>query len=73
MRITKKALAKATDKIVRAKLALALNTTDQSIRNYIKANKDNGPLTTAAALTVIRQETGLADKDILANHSVPSL
>lgn len=70
MQLTKKALTKITDKKIRAKLALALDTTDQSIRNYIKSNKNNGPLTTIAALGVIAQETGLAHDKILEGSPV---
>lgn len=49
----------------RLKLALALNCSEQWIARVIDANKINGPLTTAAALKVIREETGLTDEDIL--------
>jgi hypothetical protein len=63
MRLTQQALEKITDKTIRAKLCLALKVTDQSIIKYIKANNDE--LTKAAALKVIREETGLEDSEIL--------
>lgn len=45
------------------KLATALNTSDKTIYRYIKNNDDN--LTKAAALAVIREETGMDDSQIL--------
>lgn len=45
------------------KIALVLGITDQQIARYIKNNSDN--LTKAAALKVIREETGLKDDQIL--------
>lgn len=48
---------------IKSKLALALNVSEGSINRYIRENSDN--LTKAAALRVIRQETGLTEKDIL--------
>lgn len=73
MKLTKKAIKAINNKTMHSKLALALNYTEAGIKKLIVNNKNNGPLTTFTALETIRQETGLADKDILANHSVPSL
>jgi hypothetical protein len=73
MKLTKKAAKQISNKTIRTKLALALETTDQSIRNYIKANKNNGPLTTFTALKVIKAETDLKDAEILEGEPVPSL
>lgn len=63
MKLTQKALSKIKDPKIRALLVIALGVTDQSIMNYIKSNSDE--LTKAAALKVIREETGLADDQIL--------
>lgn len=63
MRITKNALAKISDPSIRMKIALALKVSDQTVCRYIKDNDDE--LTKAAALIVIRKETGLKDDQIL--------
>lgn len=63
MQLTQIALNKIKHPHVRARLVIALGVTDQSIMNYIKDNRDE--LTKAAALKVIREETGLTDKQIL--------
>lgn len=68
MKLTKKALQEIKDPQVRIKLALALGVTDQSIQRYIKDNSDE--LTKAAALEVIRKETGMKDKDILSRSGI---
>lgn len=65
MKLTQTALDRIKDKRVRALLALALNVTDQSIVNYIGANKDNGPLTTAIALRLMTEEIDLSEEEIL--------
>ena len=68
MKLTQKALQGIKDPVIRTKLALALGVTDQSIQRYIKDNSDE--LTKAAALEVIRKETGLSDKEILTKDSI---
>lgn len=67
MTITKQALNKITVQ-GRVKLALALNVSEQWIIKLMAANKPNGPLTTYSAIKVIREETGLTDKQILAKE-----
>lgn len=67
MKLTQLALQRIRDKKIRALLALALNVTDQSIVNYINRNHDF--LTKAAALKVIREETGLTDEQILQEET----
>lgn len=49
-------------------IALALDFSEQWTRRLIENNKDNGPLTTAKALQVIREETGLVDSEILESE-----
>jgi hypothetical protein len=63
MKLTPNAITLIKDKRIRTRLALALDVTDQAICKYIKRNDDN--LTKAAALMVIREETGLDDSEIL--------
>lgn len=65
MVLTKKAIQATNQQEVRLKLALALGFTEQWIMKVIAKNKENGPLTTATALMVIREETGLCDNEIL--------
>jgi hypothetical protein len=48
---------------IKSKLALALDCSEGTINRYIRENDDN--LTKAAALEVMRNETGLTDEEIL--------
>ena len=64
MQLTKKALTKI-DRKTRQKLALALGFSEYWVSRLVKINKKNGPLTTPSALGVLRQETGLKDKELL--------
>lgn len=54
-----------TNRTFRLRLAVDLNFSEVWIDKLIDANKNNGTLTTAKALQVIREETGLADSEIL--------
>lgn len=65
MTISSKALEQINVKEIRLKLALALGFTEQWVIKMIDTNKENGPLTTARALQVIKTETGLTDEEIL--------
>lgn len=51
-------------------IAVALDFSEQWTRRLVENNKDNGPLTTAKALQVLRQETGLSDVEILEAEAV---
>jgi hypothetical protein len=62
-KLTEKALLAIKDPQVRRKLAEVLLCTDQTIMKYIKDNDDT--LTKAAAMLVIKKETGLSDEEIL--------
>lgn len=54
---------------VKARLMLALNRGNQMIENWIKHN--NSPmLTTAVAIKIIKEETGLAEDEILIDEPV---
>jgi len=68
MQITAKALEAINKKGIRSKLALALNCTEGTIIRNIVINHSN--LTKAAAIAVIKKETGLKDKDILEESEV---
>lgn len=61
--LSPQALQRIRDIKVRIRLQQALNVSDYSIQDYIRRNSDS--LTKAAALEVIREETGLVDEQIL--------
>lgn len=61
------------NRVFRLKLAVVLNFTELWMERVINANKDNGHLTTAKALQVIKQETGLSDSDILEEKTVATI
>jgi hypothetical protein len=65
MILTETALAQIKGPDVRRELSDELNCTDQTIMRYIKVNEDNGPLTSAGAMVIIRSVTGLTDGEIL--------
>jgi hypothetical protein len=70
MKLTLKAIdAIKNNKRVRARLQLELDKSEFTINRYIADNDSNGMLTTAAALKVIREETGLNDSQILETQS----
>jgi len=70
MILTQTALAKANVTEVRLKLGLALKVTEQAIIRYLTENKEDGPLSKASALRVIREETGLIESEILTDNTV---
>jgi len=65
MKLTEKAIAALSSRDTVLKLALALGFTEVWIDRLIRKNKENGTLTTAKALQIIREETGLSDQEIL--------
>lgn len=65
MKLTANAIKLINNPRVRVRLAMELKCSEQSIIRYINANAENGELTKAAALKVIREETELVDKEIL--------
>jgi hypothetical protein len=66
MILSKKALRTINNKESRLLLAQALGLTEQSIIRLISKNSD--ALTKAAAMEVIRKQTGLKDVDLLVNE-----
>lgn len=65
MKLTQKAIAALSKRDTVLKLALALGFTEVWIDRLIRKNKENGTLTTAKALQVIGEETGLSNQEIL--------
>jgi hypothetical protein len=63
MKLTQKALKAINTPTTRRRLMDVLGCTEFTIARYIQKNSDN--LTKAAALQVIREDTGLADSEIL--------
>lgn len=70
MKISNAAIERISDRKITMELALALDFTEQWMRRVIETNKENGPLTTAKALQVIRETTGLTDDQILEAEPV---
>ena len=63
MKLTQKALKAINNPNTSRRLMDVLGCTEFTIARYIQKNSDN--LTKAAALQVIREETGFADSEIL--------
>lgn len=68
MRLTQKALEGINNPKARRRLMDVFDATEYTVSRYIRSNDDN--LTKAAALEVIRQETGLTDSEILETVEV---
>lgn len=66
MELTKKCLSliEGNSKI-RNLIAAALGVTESSVRRWLDGKSNHEMLTTASALKVIREETGLTDDQIL--------
>lgn len=68
MELTEKALAEIKkSKRLRGRLALELDRTDFTIIRWVESKNDN--LTKASALKIIREETGLSDRELIKNGS----
>lgn len=70
MKLTQQVIERIKQPQVRRELTVALKCTDQTIIRHIKGNEDNGELTKAAALKVIREVTGLTDQEILETEEM---
>lgn len=70
MKLTKKAIENIS-RTARLKLAMDLGFSEVWIEKLLSKNKGNGPLTTAKALQIIREETGLTDAQILEETKEP--
>lgn len=53
------------NKRLRNRLALEMDKSQETVERWYRMNPDNGDLTTAKALQIIREETGLTDDQIL--------
>lgn len=58
------------DRSLRLSLAMGLEFTELWIERLIKANKNNGPLTTESSLKVLRAELKMDNTEILEEESV---
>lgn len=68
MKLTDKAVTEVKDnKRLRTRLALELNRTDYTIIRWLDENSDNGLLTTAGAIKIIKEETDLLEEEILCD------
>lgn len=54
-----------TNKRCKNRLALEMDKDSTRITDWISVNKEDGPLTTAKALTIISQETGIPKSKLL--------
>jgi hypothetical protein len=64
MKLSKKAIKKITRE-TKQKLAIALGFSEYWVGRLVEKNKKHGPLTTPSALTVLREELCMEDKDLL--------
>ncbi len=65
MRLSQIALQKINTGQVRLRLAMQFDCTERWISQLIKENLNDGDLTKASALQIIREQTGLSDGEIL--------
>jgi hypothetical protein len=72
MKLTEQAINGINNRKSILALALALGFKEQWTTRIVQTNKENGPLTTAKALQVIKEETGLEYSQILEEIPVES-
>jgi hypothetical protein len=65
MKLTRRAIKNINNLETRLKLAMFFKVTERRISQMIKDNKNDGQFTTASALKLIRELTGLDDSQIL--------
>lgn len=68
MKLTQTALNKLNTTRTRLLVALALGVSERWIIACIKSNENDGLLTKATALKIIKEETGLTDAEILTEE-----
>lgn len=71
MKLSKKAIKKI-NRETRQKLAIALGFSEYWVGRLVEKNKKNGPLTTPPALSVLREELKIEDKDLLEDDKEPA-
>lgn len=69
MKLSTKAISKI-DRTAILQLCLALNFTELWVNKLVERNKDNGPLTTAKAVQVIHEITGIDESEVLEDVPV---
>lgn len=71
MKLTQKAIkAVKSSTPTKLRIALELDITEQWVNESLLRNKENGPLTTVAALRIITNDTGLSQQEILEGDDV---
>ncbi len=70
MKLTEKAIQCIKQPHIRRELTVALGCVDQTIVRHIKGNEDNGELTKAAAMVIIRKWTNMTDQEILEDAAI---
>lgn len=67
MKLSTTALQIISQPTVRLRLAMALGFREHYITTLTKKNKENGPLTTVAAIRVIQEASGFTESEILVH------
>lgn len=70
MKLTNAAIGKLSDRMLAIKIAVALKFSEQWMQRVIAKNKENGPLTTAMAIAIIKEDTGLTEEEILEQETI---
>lgn len=71
MQITNEAItAIACSNRIKNLLAAEFDCSEQTIKNWLKANADNGDLTKKKAVEIISSQTGLTEEQILTEEKV---
>jgi hypothetical protein len=70
MRIKETILEELNTRDNRFALAMALNTSEASIRRYLSANEEDGELTKKTALLKIEELTGIKESKILVQSKI---
>jgi hypothetical protein len=70
MKLTTKAISEIKkNQRLKNRLALELEKSGYTVERWITENEDNGFLTTAKSLQIIKQETDLTDSEILEEEA----
>lgn len=69
MKISEEAINAINNTTVRLKIAAALGVGENSVRNYINDNEEDGELTKLKVLNIIREATGMNNKQIISANA----
>ena len=69
MKLTNKAI-RAINSNTRIKISLAMGCSFYTVDRWVRENADNGDLTKAVPLKIIKEETGLGSSEILEKSNV---